>query len=87
MKVVTEAKTKDEAIKKALDELKVEENEMFYTTEETKGKLFKSGSFKVTAYTKDDVMEIIKNFIKELCSNMGIDVSFETNTREKQFNV
>ena len=87
MKVVTEAKTKEEAVEKALKELNVEESEMFYSYEETKGKLFKAGSFKVTAYTKDDVMELMKNFIKELCSNLGIEVSFESNIREKQFNI
>ena len=87
MKVVTEAKTKDEALEKALKELNVDENDLFYTTEETKGKLFKAGSFKITAYTKDDVMNIMKDFIKELCAGMGIDVSFETNTRERQFNI
>ena len=87
MKVVTEAKTKEEALKKALKELNVEENEIFYTYEETKGKLFKSGSFKITAYTKEDIMNIMKDFIKELCNNLGIDVSFETSIREKQFNI
>ena len=87
MKVVTEAKTKEEAVEKALKELNVEESEMFYSYEETKGKLFKAGSFKVTAYTRDDVMELMKDFIKELCSNLGIEVSFESNIREKQFNI
>ena len=87
MKVVTEAKTKEEAIKKACKELNLEESEIFYTTEETKGKLFKAGSFKVTAVTKDDVMDSMKDFIKELCANMGIEVSFETSTRDKQFNI
>ena len=87
MKVVTEAKTKEEALEKALKELNVEESEMFYSCEETKGKLFKAGSFKITAYTKDDVMDLMKNFIKELCSNLGIEVSFESNIREKQFNI
>ena len=87
MKVVTEAKTKEEAVEKALKELNVEESEIFYSYEETKGKLFKAGSFKVTAYTKDDVMDLMKDFIKELCSNLGIEVSFESNIREKQFNI
>ena len=40
MKVVTEAKTKEEALKKALDELKVNENEIFYKEENIKGKLY-----------------------------------------------
>lgn len=87
MKVVTEAKTKEEALEKALKDLKLNEEDIFYKVEEIKGKLFKSGSVKVTATPKDDILEEMKSFIKELCNNMGIDVSFESNIRENQFNI
>ena len=83
MKVVTEAKTKEEALKKALDELKVNENEIFYKEENIKGKLFKSGSVKIYAYTDDEILESIKKFITEIVTNMGLEVNFETNTRDK----
>ena len=87
MKVVTEAKTKEEALEKALNELKLKESDIFYKTEEVKGKLFKAGSVKVTATPKEDILESMKEFIKELCANMGIEVSFESNIREQQFNI
>lgn len=87
MKVVTEAKTKEEALEKALKDLKLNEEDIFYKVEEIKGKLFKSGSVKVTATPKEDILEEMKSFIKELCNNMGIDVSFESNIRENQFNI
>lgn len=87
MKVVTEAKTKDEAIQKALEELKVNLEDIMYTQETIKGKLFKADTIKITAYTKDEIINFIKDFIKELVNNMGIEVSFESNIREDQFNI
>jgi len=87
MKVVTEAKTKDEAIQKALEELKVNLEDIMYTQETIKGKLFKADTIKITAYTKDEVINFMKDFIKELVNNMGIEVSFESNIREDQFNI
>jgi len=87
MKVVTEAKTKDEAIQKALEELKVNLEDIMYTQEKIKGKLFKADTIKITAYTKDEIINFMKDFIKELVNNMGIEVSFESNIREDQFNI
>lgn len=87
MKVVTEAKNKEEALKKAIDELKVDENKIFYTEENIKGKLFKSGSVKIYAYTEDEILETIKKFITEIVTNMGLEINFETNVRDKQFNI
>lgn len=87
MKVVTEAKTKDEALQKALNELKLNLEDIIYTQETIKGKLFKADTIKITAYTKDEIINYMKNFISELVSNMGLEVSFESNIREDQFNI
>ena len=70
MKVVTEAKTKDEAIQKALEELKVNLEDIMYTQEKIKGKLFKADTIKITAYTKDEVINFMKDFIEDLVNNM-----------------
>lgn len=87
MKVVTEAKTKDEALEKALKELKLTEDDIFYKEEEVKGKLFKASSIKVTVIPKEDIISSMKEFISEICKNMGIEVSFESNIRDQQFNI
>lgn len=87
MKVVTEAKTKEEALAKALNDLNLKEEEILYTEESVKGKLFKSGTIKIYAYPKTEILESIKKFILELVNNMGLEVSFETSIREDQFNI
>lgn len=87
MKVVTEAKTKEEALAKALNDLNLKEEEILYTEENIKGKLFKSGTIKIYAYPKTEILESIKKFILELVNNMGLEVSFETSIREDQFNI
>ncbi len=87
MKVVTEAKTKEEALTKALNDLNLKEEEILYTEENIKGKLFKAGTIKVYAYPKTEILESIKKFISELVNNMGLEVSFETSIREDQFNI
>ena len=87
MKVVTEAKTKDEALNKALEELKVNLEDVMYTHEIIKGKLFKADTIRINAYTKDEIINYMKDFISELVTNMGLEVSFETKIREDQFNI
>lgn len=84
---VYEAKTKEEALAIALEDLKVEETEAFYSTEEIKGKLFKAGSVKVKIVTMTDIVEYLKKYLTELLLNMGIEVSFETKVREKQITI
>jgi len=84
---VFEAKTKEEALAKALESLKVEENEIFYLEEEKKGKLFKSGTYLIKAIKISDIAEYIKNNVKELLTNMNIDAQIETSIRESQINL
>lgn len=87
MHVVIEAKTKEEALNKALSELNLNVEDILYTEESVKGKLFKSGTIKIHAYSKDEIMDFMKEFITEVVEKLNISVSFETNIREKQFNI
>lgn len=85
---VFEGKTKEEAKEKALAALKVEESEiLFKEEEEKKGKLFKSSTFLFKAIKITDVAEFIKTKVKEILSNMGIDVQIETSIRDSQINL
>ena len=85
---VFEGKTIEEAKAKALESMKVEETELlFKEEEEKKGKLFKSSTFLFKAIKITDVAEFIKVKVKEILSNMGIDVQIETSIRDSQINL
>ena len=82
-----EAKTKEDALNKALEELELTEKDIIYKSEEKKGKLFKAGSCIVTVATIKDIADYLKEELKELVSNMGIDVNIEVSIREEQINL
>ncbi len=84
---VFEGKTREEAKSKALEELNVEENEVFMREEEIKGKLFKATVYKCYAIKITDVAEFIKNKLSEILTNMNIECQFETKIREEQINI
>ena len=84
---VFEGKTLEDAKAKALKELEAEESEILYLEEEKKGKLFKSNTFLVKAIKISKVAEFIKESIKEMLANMGIDVQIETSIRDSQINI
>ena len=82
-----EAKTKEEALKKALEELELTEKDIIYKSEEKKGKLFKAGSCVVTVATIKDIANYLKEELKELVTNMGIEVNIEVSIRDEQINL
>ena len=84
---VFEGKTFEEAKEKALQELKIEENEAFFKSEEKKGKLFKGTTYTCTVAKITDVADFLKEKIAELLGNMGIESKFETSIREDQINI
>lgn len=82
-----EGKTLDDAINKALSNLNASKEEVYYSEEETTSGLFKTKKYKVNVLLKEDVIEYIKSYLKEVTSLMGIDVEFETQKREKYIKV
>ena len=79
-----EAKTKEDALNKALVELSITEEEIIYKSEEKKGKLFKAGSCILTIATIKDIANYLKENLKELVTNMGVEVNIEVSIREQQ---
>lgn len=78
-----EAKNSDDVLNKALTELNASTNEVYYNvTEEQSGGLFKSKKFCVTVVLKEDVIEYVKSYLKEVTNLMGINIEFETQKRE-----
>lgn len=85
--VILDAKSKDEAIRKACVSLNASENEIIYQITEEKGRLFKSATYKIKANTLINVVEEVKNYIQEIVKNLGLEVNFETSLRERQINI
>ena len=81
--IKVEAKTKEEVLTKLLEDNNLEENDIIYKITEQKKGLIKKSSYICIAYTKIEIIDDIKEFLKELLSKMDIEVNFETKLREK----
>lgn len=82
-----EGKNLEEVKNKALEELKLTEEDIIYNSEEKKGKLFKASSTVLKVVTIKDVAAFLKESLSELVKNMGIEVKLETNIRNQQINL
>jgi spoIIIJ-associated protein len=82
-----EGKTLEEVKEEAFADLKVTDKEVLYKSEEKKGKLFKAGSIVLKVATIKDIADFIKENLKELINNMGIEVQLESNIRDEQINI
>lgn len=86
--VNVEAKSKEESIRLACEKLNASESEIVYhIEEETTGKLFKSSIYKIKATTFTNLVEQMKEYLKEVIVNLGLDVQFESSIRERKINI
>ncbi len=81
-KIISEAKTKEEALAKLLQENSLTEEQILYRSYEQKAGLLKGTKTIIEAITIDDIQIEIKNFLKELLTKMGLEVSFESKLRD-----
>ena len=80
------AKTYDEAVNQALaDLMDVQENLFIKEIESSKGLFSKKSVIEVVR--KDDVLEYIKEMIKDICNYMGLTVQMEIKKREESVNI
>ena len=79
-----EGKNLEQLIENSLEELGLEENEVIIKSEEIKGGLLKKTSYKLKIYTFSDVQEFVKDYLKNITSLMGLDVTFESKIRDEQ---
>lgn len=83
-----EGKNIEETLNKALNELNASTDEVYYNTKEIEaGGLFKSKKYEVNVILKEDLLEYIKSYLKEITSLMGINVELETQKRENYIKV
>ena len=84
---IYEGKEEKTVLAKALEDLKVKEDEIVYRKEDKKGGLFKGSSVRLTIVKTFDIQEYLKSLLSDICGNMGINVSFESSVREKQITI
>ena len=81
-KYVFEAKSEEEVILKALNELGVKEDEMFYNVVEEKSGLLKKKKYSMNVILKTDVLTFSKEYLTKIINGMGMDVQIETQRKE-----
>lgn len=85
--VILEAKTKEEAIKKAEEDLNASEKEIIYSITEEKGKLFKAATYKIKATTLVEVLKQVEEFLKPVIENLEIHVEIESKIVDRKFEI
>lgn len=85
---IFEGKNRDEVLNEGLKKLNASTDEIYYSEkEEISGSLFKSKKYKFVIVLKEDLIEYIKSYLKELTNLMNINVEFETQKRENYIKV
>ena len=77
-----EGKTLEEVKEICLNELNVTEDKIFFKQSETEAKLFKSKKIILEAIKKHDIIDYIKEYIKELDKSFNIEIKSEVNVDE-----
>ena len=83
-KIIKDGKVTEEVLEEILAENSLTKDEIVYTSRDKKGKLFQGNLKEVTVYKKTDINDAIKEFLKEIIENMGLEVSFETTTKDER---
>ena len=83
-KIIKDGKVTEEVLEEILAENSLTKDEIVYTSHDKKGKLFQGNLKEVTVYKKTDINNSIKEFLKEIIENMGLEVSFETTTKDER---
>lgn len=87
-KYVLEAKTEEELLPLVEEKLDTKENNLFYQIKKIEsGKLFKSKKYQIEVYKKDDVVQYIKNYIKELSQTMDLPIQTEISIEDTNFQI
>lgn len=85
MPTLVEAKTLIEAVEEAKNILHTDK--IYYTTEEKKGGLFKGKIYQVSAISYQELLEEMKNYLKDVIVELGLEVKFETSINDEIYNI
>ncbi len=84
MEIITkEGKELESILDSICEEYNLTKADFYYQYKEKKSGLFnKNSNIELTAITKKDLLEYVKEYLEELLTNMGLKVNFETKLRE-----
>ena len=83
-KIIKEGKALEELIESILSENNLKEEDIIYTSNSKKGKLFQGNLVEVTVYQKKHLLNEAKDFLKNVLENMGLEVSFEVLSKDER---
>jgi len=79
-----EGKEKEEVIQDALSSLNASKDEVYINEKEiVTGSIIKKKKYQIDVVLKEDVIDFIKAYLKEITSLMGISAEFEVQKRER----
>lgn len=81
-KIIKEGKEENVVLEEILSDNNLNKDDIVFTSLNKKGKLFQGNIVEVTVYQKKNILEEIKNYLKEVIENMGLEVSFEVINRD-----
>ncbi len=82
-----EAKTKEEALEKCLNELNCKQEDLFLRSEFIEGKLFKGSKYIVYALKKEDIKNYIKKYIADFSNMIHVPIDCEILIKDEIFQV
>ena len=86
-KYIYEAKTEEEVILTALNELNVKEDELVFNMKEETSGLLKKKKYVMEVVLKSDVLDFAKEFVKNIIEGMGLTVNLETRRTEQNLQI
>lgn len=84
---VFDGKDEKEILDSALEELNCTEEDVLYFVSKSKAGLLKKEVTSVHIVKFEEIVNFIKEYLKNLTTNMGLDVTFESKIREKQITI
>lgn len=81
-KISKTGKNAELVLEEILKENNLNKADIVYTKGETKKGLFKSETVEVIVYEKSKIYDLVKQFLNEIITNLGLEVSFELTTND-----
>lgn len=86
-KITKEGKSIESALKAIMEENNLSKEEFLYTSNLKKGKLFQGTIYEVNAYLKTEIVNELKEFLRKVVENMGLEVTIETSNKEDRVTI